>query len=148
MLILFAGRGEKLQGVHQPPLYENMNCLSDCGITTITTTNSTNTITSPNYPDDYPIWTTVFYTMTAPPGQSVNLKFLEFDIEYGGSTCENDWVMILNSDGEEPDPQQESSPPPPNSPAQLDPISPPAPAPVHCVFVMKAAPCNNRLEAI
>ena len=79
------------------PLYEDLTCLSDCDIANKT---ASNTIKSPNYPGNYPIWTTVYYTISAPGAQSVEIEFSEFNIEYH-PTCENDWVTILNSDSEE-----------------------------------------------
>merc|ERR1711978_350009 len=48
------------------PVYNDpIQCLSDCPVTIIP---DTNTITSPNYPENYPDDTIIYYVMTAPAG--------------------------------------------------------------------------------
>ena len=61
----------------------------------------TNTITSPNYPNNYPNSITLYYYLTAPAGQSVQLQFTTFVIDTltWTGTCD-DWVMILDSEGQ------------------------------------------------
>ena len=87
-------------------LYEDSSCLSDCGCINFYDGNGngggfcagTKRITSPSFPNNYPTYTTVYYNMSA-PGRYVDIEFSMFDIEYD-ATCRDDWVMILDSDGE------------------------------------------------
>lgn len=78
-------------------VYEDPGCLADCPGTTTTTTT---TITSPNYPETYPLKTWVYYSMSVPAGQSVDIEFTTFDIG-NFPRCLQDWFVILDSEGEE-----------------------------------------------
>ena len=81
------------------PLYEDMECLSDCPATTTSTT----LITSPNYPTNYPEYDfIVYYTISPPAGQSVDIEFSTFDVFRFCFNCAcYDWVVVLNNEGEE-----------------------------------------------
>ena len=89
-------------------VYEDLNCLSNCP-STITTTNR---ITSPGYSSNYPLYTTVYYTMTAPANESISIEIEDLEVEVPlsmvfredslrSNKCVFDWVMILGTDGEE-----------------------------------------------
>ena len=76
-----------------------VSCLADCPATV---SPNTNTISSPNYPDNYPDYAHLYYLMTAQPGQTIEITFTDFEIEsINNSTCPNDWVVIVDGDGTE-----------------------------------------------
>ena len=64
-----------------------VNCLSDCPATV---SPNTNTISSPNYPDNYPDYAHLYYLMTAQPGQTIEITFTDFEVQYGGYKCYDD----------------------------------------------------------
>ncbi|XP_072043139.1 uncharacterized protein [Amphiura filiformis] len=61
------------------------NCeIVDCGTSTIELTPGTPlNLTSPLYPENYPLDTTCEYTVSAPNGYKVLVEFLDFDLELG-----------------------------------------------------------------
>merc|ERR1712014_462025 len=80
------------------PVYNDpIRCLSDCPVTIIP---NTNTITSPNHPENYPDNAYIYYAMTAPAGQTIEITFNEFELE-NWERCRYDWVVIVDGDGTE-----------------------------------------------
>ena len=77
--------------VYQDPL----DCLSDCPTTMMLNTRS---ISSPNFPENYPIGAYLYYVLEAPKGRKIDILFKYFDIRFE-QRCTNDWVVILDSDG-------------------------------------------------
>merc|ERR1712223_720139 len=71
-----------------------VNCLADCPATVYP---NTKTISSPNYPDNYPNGAHFYYLLTAQPGQTIEISFTDFETE----ECRYDWVVIVDGDGSE-----------------------------------------------
>jgi len=56
------------------------------------------TVKSPNYPDNYPDLEDLEIPIEVTPGSTIELSFTAFDIE-PGTSCEFDYVKVLDSDG-------------------------------------------------
>ena len=79
-------------------VYENpVVCLSDCPTTV---TPDVKTISSPNFPNNYPNGVYLYYVLIAPEQTIFNISFKFFDIE-DDLRCLEDWVIVLNADGSE-----------------------------------------------
>ena len=83
-----------------------VNCLSDCPETVY---SNTNTISSPNYPDNYPNYAHLYYVLTAQPGQTIEITFTDIEISHN-TRCRDDWVVIVDGDGTELLPKCTESP--------------------------------------
>jgi len=58
---------------------------------------SSGTISSPNYPSNYSDYSTEFYDIIVPAGSTIELTFIEVDIE-NSTECNFDYVEVLNND--------------------------------------------------
>ena len=77
-------------------------------------------ITSPSYPGNYPDYADCIYTISQPTGTVILMNFVTMEIEYGGSSCDYDYLEIIDGlsadspilakicDNEIPDPIQSS----------------------------------------
>lgn len=55
--------------------------------------NDSGTITTPNYPQNYPASLSCVWTISAPEGYYIQLKFLDFDVE-PYEDCKTDFLEI------------------------------------------------------
>ena len=79
-------------------IYENpVECLSDCPKVVLP---NSSTISSPNYPENYPNAVLMYYVVIAPEGQKIDISFNYFDIE-DDIRCLYDWLIIIDGDGTE-----------------------------------------------
>ena len=64
--------------------------------------SSSGIITSPSYPNYYPVDTNCTYIISQPDGMIISLTFEEFDVtKYNGdSDCSSDWLEIRNGNSE------------------------------------------------
>ena len=51
-------------------------------------------LTSPRYPEAYPLNTQCMWIITAPPGNGVVLRISAFDIESDGGPCDFDYLEV------------------------------------------------------
>ena len=60
---------------------------------------ATGEVTSPNYPDDYPDNLNKTQTIQVESGKLLRLQFTHFEVRYGSSNCQYDFVKITDGDG-------------------------------------------------
>ncbi|KAK7089379.1 hypothetical protein V1264_024888 [Littorina saxatilis] len=66
----------------------------------VTLTEDVGTLTSPMYPSNYLPNLFCNYLIQAPEGQTIELKFSTFDVEFGDLSCQYDSVKVY--DGNSP----------------------------------------------
>ena len=71
-----------------------VGCYSTCS-DTVSATHEVQTITSPNFPNEYDLHLNCEYRILAPQGFALQLNFTHFDVEVS-ETCEYDFVRIRN----------------------------------------------------
>ncbi|XP_075257927.1 epithelial sodium channel subunit beta-2-like isoform X2 [Convolutriloba macropyga] len=71
-----------------------VGCYSTC-FDTVSATHEVQTITSPNFPNEYDLHLNCEYRILAPQGFVLQLNFTHFDVEVS-ETCEYDFVRIRN----------------------------------------------------